>query len=251
MKIGLIADIQGNLHALEAVLAALGRLEVYTILCAGDLVGYAAHPNEVVLRVRAEGIPSVLGNQDQACGWRFTRANPPSGTPRTEILRRAALEWTQAQLRDEHRAYLRGLPRLMRLPLAGRSVTVLHGGLSGLDEQLSPDDPAALESLARQLGSDVVVLGHTHRPFEFRHASTLLINPGPVGRSVEGDPRAQFAVLDLTTLQVDFVRLEYDLQGATDAVLCSGLPIEIGLLLARGQAAHGEGQPPITLKEWP
>ncbi|WP_165795249.1 metallophosphoesterase family protein [Deinococcus koreensis] len=256
MRIGLIADIQGNLHALEAVLAALahpggGRPGVDATLCAGDLVGYAAHPNEVVLRVRAGGIPSVVGNQDQAVGWGLPRANRQPAAPRTEILRRAALEWTQGQLHAEHRAYLRGLPRLMRLPLSDRSVTVLHAGIDTLDDWLTPDDPPALEALARRLSSDVVVLGHTHRPFEYRCAGTLFINPGPVGRSVDGDPRASFAVLDLDTLQADFVRLDYDLPGATDAISRSGLPGELSVLIAQGRAACGEGRPPLTLKELP
>ncbi|GHF64946.1 putative phosphoesterase [Deinococcus metalli] len=251
MRIGLIADIQGNRHALDAVLAELGRFEVYTTLCAGDLVGYAAHPNDLVLRLRAEAIPSVLGNQDQACGWRLTRANLTPGTPHTEILRRAALEWTQAELLEEHRAYLRGLPRLMRLPLAGHSVTVLHGGLSRLDEQLTPDVPAVLEALARQLKSDVVILGHSHQAFVHSCAETLIINPGSVGRSVNGDPRARFAVLDLANLHVELCRVDYDLAGATDAILRSALPMELGLLLARGQAARGEARAQRPSKEHP
>ncbi|WP_309570870.1 metallophosphoesterase family protein [Deinococcus sp.] len=242
MRIGLIANVQGNVHALDAVLAELGRLEVYTTLCAGDLVGYAAFPNEAVLRLRAEAIPCVLGNQDQAVAWGLKRANRTPGAPRTEILRRAALEWTQAQLEDGHRAYLRSLPRLMRVPLAGCTITVLHAGLDALDEQITPNDPAALGGLVARVHSDVMVLGHTHRAFAVTSGTTLVVNPGSVGRSVDGDPRAAFAVLDLSTAKVELCRLDYPVHAAIDGILASALPPEISLLVGRGLGARGEPQ---------
>lgn len=44
MKLGLISDIHGNLHALEQVLLELEERQVQLILCAGDLVCYGAFP---------------------------------------------------------------------------------------------------------------------------------------------------------------------------------------------------------------
>jgi predicted phosphodiesterase len=39
MRLGVVADIHGNEHALEAALAFLSTQEVDAYLCAGDLVG--------------------------------------------------------------------------------------------------------------------------------------------------------------------------------------------------------------------
>ncbi|MDP6627962.1 MAG: metallophosphoesterase family protein, partial [Methanopyri archaeon] len=61
MLVGLVADIHGNIHALEAVLADLRCDEVW---CLGDIVGYGAVPEEVVDRVRDEGIRCIKGNHD-------------------------------------------------------------------------------------------------------------------------------------------------------------------------------------------
>ena len=52
MRIAIISDIHGNLSALDAVLADLRTRPVDVVYCLGDLVGYAAHPNEVTERIR-------------------------------------------------------------------------------------------------------------------------------------------------------------------------------------------------------
>src|SRR3954453_519788 len=64
MRWGVIADIHSNLHALEAVLAALERAGVERYVCAGDLVGYGPRPNECVERVAALDAVVVAGNHD-------------------------------------------------------------------------------------------------------------------------------------------------------------------------------------------
>ena len=69
MGIAIISDIHGNMTALEAVLADLQTRHVEATYCLGDLVGYAAHPNEVTERIRAAGIPTIAGNYDDGVGF--------------------------------------------------------------------------------------------------------------------------------------------------------------------------------------
>ena len=64
MRYGVIADVHGNLPALEAVLDALQRIGVDAYACAGDLVGYGPEPNECVETVRKLGAATVAGNHD-------------------------------------------------------------------------------------------------------------------------------------------------------------------------------------------
>jgi glycosyltransferase involved in cell wall biosynthesis len=79
MRIALISDIHANLPALEAVLAHRATLEgLGATYHLGDLVGYAPWPNEVVARIRDEGIAGVAGNYDSTtatdyahCGCRY------------------------------------------------------------------------------------------------------------------------------------------------------------------------------------
>lgn len=69
MRIGIISDIHGNLPALEAVLQDLKPKGLDVLYCLGDFVGYAAFPNEVIERIRAEGIPTIMGNYDDGVGF--------------------------------------------------------------------------------------------------------------------------------------------------------------------------------------
>jgi predicted phosphodiesterase len=62
--IGLIADVHGNIDALETVLIALADRGIEDIYAAGDLVGYNSAPNKCCKRLRA--VPGVKGNHEWA-----------------------------------------------------------------------------------------------------------------------------------------------------------------------------------------
>ena len=239
MKIGLIADIHGNQQALSKVLNQLYTDRVDLILCAGDLVCYGAHCNQVIELLRACAIPTVTGNYDAAVAWNWAKASTKPSSPANEVLKQAALDWTTAALHSKHQGYLRGLPWQLRYQLDGLDIVVIHAGLQALDEWYTPDEPARLCALAAQVAADVIVLGHTHQAFahEVEYAPgrrTLLINPGAVGRSLDGDPRAAYATLQTATRVVKLQRIAYNLPMAVQAIMHSGMPPEIALLVQYG-----------------
>jgi putative phosphoesterase len=234
MRLGLIADVHANLHALDAVLAALDRAPVDLIVCAGDLVCYGAYPNEVLDRVRERGISSVIGNYDNAVAWDRPRASRTPSSPMTEPLKQAALDWTKREIALRHRAYLCGLPWSMEYQLDGLAIHLIHAGPAFLDEWLHPDQPGTLAALADQRPVDLIILGHTHHAFKHTHRTTTIVNPGAVGRSLDGDPRAAYAIVDTVTRAVTFERVAYDVHAAAYAIERSGMAPEIGALLRHG-----------------
>ncbi|HID60514.1 MAG TPA: metallophosphoesterase, partial [Hadesarchaea archaeon] len=92
MKIGVIADIHSNLSAFKAVLEDMPRVD--QIVCAGDLVGYAAEPNEVVDLAKSKRLQVVMGNHDYAAVTRDARGFNP-------LAAQAAL-WTADKLTIEN-----------------------------------------------------------------------------------------------------------------------------------------------------
>lgn len=243
MKLGLISDIHGNLHALNEVLAQLDGKRVDLILCAGDLVCYGAD-HEAVLRILAERhIPCVSGNYDYAVAWDQPRASEKLSTPITEPLKRAALEWTQKHISPEGKSFLKSLPSVGTYPLDGCSATVFHATPDRLDQELLPPPWGSLEPferVAERFGSDIVVMGHTHRPFSLTVRNTLFINPGAVGRSINRNPRAVFAILEVETLEIDFNFVDYDLAGAVQSIRNSEMPKEIAALVAHSAGRYEE-----------
>jgi predicted phosphodiesterase len=69
MRIAVFSNIHSNLPALEAVLKDIDRQGTDAVYCLGDLVGYAAFPNEVTDRIRREQISTIMGNYDDGVGF--------------------------------------------------------------------------------------------------------------------------------------------------------------------------------------
>jgi predicted phosphodiesterase len=152
----------------------------------------------------------------------------------TEPLKQAALDWTKQRVTAGNRRYLKGLPWVLEYRLDGLCVRVLHAGLDHLDEPIGPNRPEDLADLAERLPSDAIVLGHTHQAYACVCNGTLFINPGAVGRSLDGDTQASYATLDTETLEVDLCGVTYDVEQAAQAIASSGMPAEIAALVRHG-----------------
>ena len=63
-KLTILADIHGNLPALEAALAEIAAEGVEHVVCLGDVAMLGSQPHEVIARLRALGCPVVMGNTD-------------------------------------------------------------------------------------------------------------------------------------------------------------------------------------------
>ena len=109
-RCALLADIHGNLPALDAVLddaAARGLEAAYHL---GDLVGYAPWPDEVVSRLADAGIPGVAGNYDSTVAVDAEHCGCRAESPEQEALAQESYAWTLARVGADTKARLRSLP---------------------------------------------------------------------------------------------------------------------------------------------
>lgn len=219
-RIGLIADVHGNRFALLAVLDALRERGATSWICAGDLVGYGAAPDECVEQVCSlPSLTMVAGNHDLLALGRLDIEGHSSGV-------RLSTRWTAERISPATRAVLAQLPLRAR---HDAGLVVAHGSLTSPSEYVR--DPAAalgqLEQLRREApDARGIVLGHTHLPMIHDALGTRLVNPGAVGQSRDRDPRAHCALLDSGTLRVEPLRVAYDIDGARSAQRAAGLPQE-------------------------
>ncbi len=106
---------------------------------------------------------------------------------------------------------------------------LVHGSPRKVNEYLFEDKPASLyERLAAQAEADVLVFGHTHKPWVHEYRGVLFVNCGSVGKPKDGDPRAAFAVLETTDagVAVTIERVAYDAPAVAREVAAAGLPSE-------------------------
>jgi putative phosphoesterase len=227
MRLALFSDVHANLPALEAVLAHIEDQSYDGVYCLGDLVGYAPFPNEVVERIQHEGIPTIMGNYDDGvgferddCGCAYREADEKQRGDRS-------LAWTKTHATAATKAFLRTLQAQIRLEADSRRILLVHGSPRKINEYLFEDRPvSSFQRLAALSNADVIAYGHTHKPYVKVVENVLFLNVGSVGKPKDGDWRACYAILDTATLDVEFVRVTYDIGAVTDAIRKSELPAE-------------------------
>jgi putative phosphoesterase len=177
--VGVVSDIHCNLTALDAAIEAMdGR--VGEILVAGDSVYEYRLSNEVVERIRALGVPYVLGNHEMvllSSAGAAARARP--------------------EVRASNLEFLATVPTRVELVFGSRQLTMVHGSpWEPHDEYLYESSPSW--SRCDDFTADILVLGHTHVPMAARKGRTLVVNPGSVSEPRGPDPerRGSYALID-------------------------------------------------------
>lgn len=246
MRYALISDIHGNLPALDAVLGDIAaRSDIGGVYHLGDLVGYSPWPNEVVAKLEEEGIAGVAGNYDSTVATDYKHCGCRSENARQEELAHQSFTWTCAAVTPETKKKLAALPARIDLKplgghLAGPTIALVHATpLSNLVYVTEDRTDTFLSNLARQAGlksGDVLCFGHTHKPWSRVVEGVTFVNTGSAGRPKDGDPRAGYVILDSDAQRttVEFVRVEYDVEGAAKGVIAAGLPREFATFLRTG-----------------
>ena len=232
-----VTDIHANLPALQAVLGRIEQLGIERMFCGGDLVGYGPHPDEVCELIQERDIPTIHGNYDYAIGRDLEDCGCAYVTEHDRELGQRSVDWTLAHTSRRSKDFMRGLPFDQRFELAGRRVRLVHGSPRKVNEYHFEDKPArTFERIAADADCDVLVFGHTHKPWVREYGGVLFVNCGSVGKPKDGDPRAAFAVLRAARdgVEVEIARVEYDAESVAREVAAAGLPEEYAekLLLA-------------------
>ncbi len=242
----LLSDVHANLPALEAVLAEVdARGDADAVYHLGDLVGYAPWPDEVVTLLDGRGIAGVAGNYDSTTATDYKHCGCRYEDPRQEALSHLSYEWTRQHVTRETKRRLGALPfrmdvRPMGGHTAGPKAILVHGNPTLNTFYWTEDrDDAFCLKMAGQLGAragDLIAFGHTHKPWKRVVDGIHFVNTGSVGRPKDGDPRAGYvrAILTDGTWDVQHVRVTYDVERASRAILESGLPADFAEQLRTG-----------------
>lgn len=229
-RTAIITDIHGNLPALEASLEAIAAIGVDAIYCGGDLVGYGPNPNEVCRLIEDRGIPTIYGNYDYAIARDLDDCGCAYVTKHDRELGQQSVAWTLAHADQRSKDFMRALPFDLRFELGTERIRLVHGSPRKVNEYLFEDKPASLyERLAGLADCDVLVFGHTHKPWIHAYSGVLFVNCGSVGKPKDGDPRAGFAILELDEtgrVRASIERVPYDAKAVAHEVAAAGLPGE-------------------------
>lgn len=222
MTIALFSDVHANLPAFEAVLASLDNQKPDAVYCLGDLIGYNIWANEIIHEVRKRRIAMLAGNHD---------------------LKRTGYAYELVS--EDNRSFLSTLPAHIKLEFQLNSeqlnVVMAHGSTRSINEYILEDlEESYVLALMKEANADVLCVGHSHKPYhriiydggKYRH----VINTGSVGKPKDGNPDACYVLLtlnknasvnDADAIQVEFIRVPYDIEKAAQAIIASPLPDEL------------------------
>jgi len=237
-KIALIADIHGNLTALESVLADIKSRGITHIYCLGDIAIKGVSPDEVTTLVKNSCEVVVRGNCDHLLAH----------NPVIQLQK-----WTIDHMSFENVKWLGELPYYHEFYLSGHLIRLFHASPFSLKHIFNPLhsnaesadyanfellDPMQLFANTDFLGKsiddpipDIVGYAHIHSPNIFRFKNKTIFNTGSVGLPIEIDNNVEDAKLshfstissyiilegflnskELSSYSINLVRLPYNLE---------------------------------------
>lgn len=229
-RVAIVTDIHANLAALDASLAAIDTMDVEAVYCGGDLVGYGPRPIDVCRVIEQRAIPTIYGNYDYAIARDLEDCGCAYVTQHDRDLGQQSVAWTLEHTDQRAKDFMRELPFDLRFELGEQRVRLVHGSPRKVNEYLFEDKPARLfERIAADADCDVLVFGHTHKPWIHSYGDVLFVNCGSVGKPKDGDPRCAFAILEADSdghVRASIHRVPYDAETVAREVAAAGLPGE-------------------------
>lgn len=217
-----------NLPATKALIAEAERLGIppARAFCTGDVVAYAAEPEETAALVRTWGCHVIAGNCEEQlasaaedCGCGFEEGTVCS------MLSKGWYPYANSRVSADSRAWMRGLPATLRFTFGGKRFRLVHGGVDIVNRFVFASEAAALRTEFAGADADVVVSGHAGLPFIARVGRGVWFNAGVIGlpaNDATTDVWYGLARIEAGKLVLSTHRLVYDHQAAAATMRRSG-----------------------------
>lgn len=236
MRVAIISDIHGNLEALSVVLEFIKDNNIDEVFCLGDIVGYGPNPNECIEKISEICSKVVIGNHDHAA----------LGLTSTEYFNdfaKISTYWTSINLTADNKEYLLSLDFKMN----SEDYLLVHS---------TPSEPEMWHYIIsemdakhefRQFKQKICFIGHSHFPIVFfktgysreqklklDQSNKYIVNVGSVGQPRDGNPRTCFCVYNTDSEEIEYVRLDYDINKTREKIVRAGLPVFLADRLLKG-----------------
>ncbi len=227
MKIGIFGDIHGNIEALKATYNAVTALKPDRLFHLGDLGGYAPFVNEVVEFLVAHDIAGVQGNYDEAVANDREHCGCKAEEPLQEEMAHLSFTWTKQHTSPGSKEYMKNLPTEITFVAEGKRIWLFHATPRKNNLYWYEDRPEKFfREMAEKGNADIMIFGHTHKPYRKDINGKVFVNAGSVGKPKDGDPSACVTIVEMTprAVLVNFLRVGYDIEKIAAAIVASGLP---------------------------
>ncbi len=215
-RVAVLADIHGNLPALDVVLAEVEAAGADTVVLLGD-IALGPMPAQTLDRLAALGDRAVWvhGNCEREMITAFDGGEVPGPNGSTAVAAAALIGRAERDRLDQ-------LPLTVAIDIAGLGPTLFcHASPRRDDEMLLVDSsPQRWAAALADVSEATVLLGHTHMHFDRLAAGHRVVNAGSVGMPY-GEPGAAWALLGP---EVTLRNTRYDATEAAGLIAACGYP---------------------------
>jgi len=209
-RVAALYDVEGNVQALDAVLAEVARQDVDVVVCGGDLV-VGPSPAEVFDRLtELDDVRYVRGNADRM----VLHGTDEHGT-----------DWGsyRERLGEERLAAVASWPLTVELDVEGIGRVLFCHATPTADDPIytrsTPDED--LSAVIGEPDAVLIVVGHTHVQFDRQLPNgRRVVNAGSVGIPFERPPGGYWALLGP---EVELRRTDYDVEAAAAEMRSAGV----------------------------
>ncbi len=245
MQIAIMSDIHSNRQALSACLEHARKQGARHYAFLGDYVGYGADPEWVIETIQKyieQGAIAIAGNHDRAISTSISMSSNA----------RLAVDWTRNRLNPAMKTFLQELS----LTITEENRLFVHSDASApeLWNYVTDAETASISLIATK--AQVTFCGHVHIPaiYAFSRAGKItsftpvtnvpvplllqrqwLCVIGSVGQPRDRNPAASYAMLDTDKMELTYLRVPYDVEGAANRIRAVGLPDILADRLAYGR----------------
>lgn len=210
MRIAVLADLHGNLPALEAVIADMQPFAPEQVIVAGDVINWGPFSAEVLKRILDLRWAVIRGNHEFYMLYHQTPFAPEHWRSFTTP------DWLNHHIPRAERIRIGGLPDELRLCYPDAPfIRVIHASPGNHWLGLYPTQTSDTEvcDLLRGVEETTIIAAHTHLQMDRTVDRWHIVNPGSVGVPLDGNPAAGYAILENEGdgWKATFRRVDYDL----------------------------------------
>ncbi|MHB8626766.1 MAG: metallophosphoesterase family protein [Aggregatilineales bacterium] len=186
-RLAVLADIHGNLPALEAVFEDMKQFTIDQVVVAGDVVNLGPFSRQVMERLAAEHCTVMRGNHElyvtshsQKLAWPW---------PSSLTIEQLGAHWLDV---------ITAWPDTLTLNFRDApTVRVVHGSPHSPYESILPTmTDTEIEDMLTGVKESTVIAAHTHLALDRQVGGWHLLNPGSVGAPIDGILAASYLILD-------------------------------------------------------
>lgn len=191
-RLAVLADIHGNLPALQTVIDDMAQYAVDQVVVAGDSINWGPFSRGVMEVIRKRRWPVIRGNNELYLLDYDTERAPAHWS------RFTMPPYLHDQLGDGWVNFIAALPDTLQLRFRDAPpIRVVHGIPGDPWTAITPQSSAAqIRRWLRNISERAVIGAHSHIALERQVDDWLIFNPGSVGVPLDGEHSASYMILD-------------------------------------------------------